>query len=477
MNALFGAIDLGASSGRVIAGLVSSGKLTLHELHRFPNGPIEEDGRLVWNFTELFDQILIGLGKLSEFSSQHGTSVQSIGIDCWAVDYGLVSDGKLIRNPSCYRDPRHEKGVELVHAKVPFDRLYQSSGLQFLPFNSIYQLTGQQTAEPELVAEADYLLLMPDLIGFFLTGEYAAERTNASSTGLLNAKTLEWDSAIASSLGIDIDLFPKLSNAGETLGTISPKLVPDLAGTKVVLVGSHDTASAVVGVPAATRGTAFLSSGTWSLLGTELDSPILSRESMEANFTNELGVDNRVRYLKNLSGLWLVTESIRHYNESGMNLELSDLLLEAAEIKPTSTLDVSDPRFIAPGQMPTKIATALNESGQEGFETPAELIAIILHSLAQSYAANLSTLEALTGQSFELLHVIGGGSQNALLNQLTADYTGCKVLAGPVESTAIGNILIQARAAGVLSGTLEDLRKVIINSDFDLQEFSPGSNN
>lgn len=473
MNTLFGAIDLGASSGRVIAGLVSSGKLDLQELHRFANGPIEEDGRLVWNFTELFDQILIGLGKLSDFSRQRRTSVQSIGIDCWAVDYGLVSNGKLLRNPSCYRDPRHEKGVELVHSKVPFDKLYQSSGLQFLPFNSIYQLTAQQRSEPELVAEADYLLLMPDLIGLFLTGEHAAERTNASSTGLLNAKTLEWDSAIAGSLGIEMDLFPKLSNAGETLGTILPELVPGLAGTKVVLVGSHDTASAVVGVPAASRGTAFLSSGTWSLLGTELDAPLLSKESMEANFTNELGVDNRVRYLKNLSGLWLVTESIRHYNESGINLELADLLFEAAGIKPTSTLDVSDPRFIAPGQMPTKITAALNESGQDGFETPAELIAIILHSLAQSYAANLSTLEALTGQSFDLLHIIGGGSQNALLNQLTADYTGCKVLAGPVESTAIGNILIQARACDSLSGTLEDLRKVIINSDFDLKEFNP----
>jgi len=470
---LFGAVDLGASSGRVIAGMIEGGKLTLHEMHRFPNGPITEGDRLVWDFESLFSQVVTGLEQLAAFANKKGLSVESIGIDCWAVDYGLVSNGKLIQNPSCYRDPRNELGVEAVHAKVPFERLYASTGLQFLPFNSIYQLARQQLLEPQLLEEAEQALMMPDLIGYFLTGQLATERTNASSTGLLSATSLEWDEEIAEELGIDQTLFAPLASAGEVVGQILSDVVPALAGTNLVLVGSHDTASAVVGVPSTTRGSAFLSSGTWSLLGAELDEPILTEESRAANFTNELGVDDRVRYLKNLSGLWLVSESLRHFEESGQRLELTELLQQAASLSPSSRLEVSDPRFIAPGDMPIKINQALEESGQQPFESPAELIAIILHSLAASYASNFETLKNLTGKSFSKLHVIGGGSQNALLNQLTADYTKTEVIAGPVEATAIGNILIQARSLGVIKGDLEALRQLILDSDFELQIFLP----
>lgn len=473
MTSLFGAVDLGASSGRVIAGLISNGKLTLQELYRFPNGPITEGDRLVWDFESLFNHVVEGLGKLAEFASERELSVQSIGIDCWAVDYGLVANGKLVQNPSCYRDPRNDQGVALVHSKVPFEKLYASTGLQFLPFNSIYQLAAQQLLDPEALAVAEQALMMPDLIGYFLSGQLATERTNASSTGLLSAKTLEWDEEIAEELGIDPSLFAPLASAGEVVGQVLSEIVPSLAGTKLVLVGSHDTASAVVGIPSATAGTAFLSSGTWSLLGAELDAPILTEESRAANFTNELGVDDRVRYLKNLSGLWLVSESLRHFEENGQPLELTKLLVEAASITSRSRLEVSDPRFIAPGDMPNKINQALLETSQQPFETPAELIAIILHSLAASYASNFETLKRLTGREFSKLHVIGGGSQNALLNQLTADYTNTEVIAGPVEATAIGNILIQARSLGVIQGDLEALRQLILDSDFELKSYLP----
>lgn len=473
MAALFGAVDLGASSGRVMAGIIDSGKLRLQELHRFQNGPVTEGDRLVWDFGNLFSNVLAGLERLAVFANEQKLLVESIGIDCWAVDYGLVAEGKLLQNPSCYRDPKNEQGVQRVHARVPFERLYASTGLQFLPFNSVYQLARQQLLEPHILDAAEHALLIPDLIGYFLTGKIATERTNASSTGLLSAKTLQWDEGIAQDLGIATSLFAPLARAGDVLGGILPTILPALSGTKIVLVGSHDTASAVVGIPSTIRGAAFLSSGTWSLLGAELDQPILTEKSRIANFTNELGVDDRVRYLKNLSGLWLVSESLRYFEEHGQPLELTELLKQASTIKPISYLAVSDPRFISPGDMPPKINQALIEAKQKPFESPADLIAIILHSLAASYATNFQTLIDLTGKSYPTLHIIGGGSQNTLLNQLTADYTKTQVIAGPVEATAIGNVLIQARSLGVVEGELEGLRQLIINSDFELRTFLP----
>jgi len=473
LSALFGAVDLGASSGRVIAGTLEDSKISLHEIHRFKNSPIPEGERLVWDFAQIFGEIVQGLEKLAVFASSRSMVVESIGIDCWAVDYGLVAKGKLLQNPGCYRDPRNELGVSAVHAKVSFEELYLSTGLQFLPFNSIYQLASQQVVDPRILDSAEHVLMMPDLIGYFLSGEMATERTNASSTGLLSAKKLDWDDQIAQKLDLRLSLFAPLANPGEVLGQVLPEVVHSLAGTNVVLVGSHDTASAVVGVPATSRDCAYLSSGTWSLLGAELDSPVLSEASRQANFTNELGVDNRVRYLKNLSGLWLVSESLRYFESEGEPAELTELLEQASLLNPTARFDVSDPRFISPGDMPIKIQLALAESGQRSFSSKAELIAIILHSLAQSYAENFETLKTLTGMSFSKLHIIGGGSQNSLLNQLTANYTNSEVVAGPVEATAIGNILVQARSAGLLQGNLEQLRQVIQNSNIELQKYFP----
>lgn len=470
---LFGAIDLGASSGRVMAGVVKDGKLSLFEVHRFPNHARHVKDRLVWDFDNLFAEIRIGIRELGARAERMNLDVKSIGIDTWAVDYGLIRNGELIASPNCYRDPLNHLGVEKAHERVPFEELYAITGMQFLPFNSVYQILRQQELDPELLGSSEKMLLLPDLIGYLLTGELATERTNASTTGLLDAKTREWSIELSEKLGVDLTKFPELRNAGEKLGKLNPGFGRRLEDTEVVLVGSHDTGSAVVGVPAEGNDFAYLSSGTWSLLGTELDEPILSAESRAANFTNELGVDNKVRYLKNLSGLWLLSESIRFWNENGNHVELLDLLEQAAKILPTATLDVSDQSFIAPDEMPIKIARALEASGQDVPTQPAEFVAVILHSLAKSYAENLKVMRTLTGKTIAQLHVIGGGTQNQLLCQLTADYCEIPVLSGPTEATAIGNILVQARTAGLIGEQLGDIRRVIRNSDFEFKNYQP----
>ena len=473
MQKLFAAVDLGASSGRVISGLLSSGKLKLKELHRFPNKALQRDGLLVWDFEKLMTEIRAGLVLLNREAEELGLHVHSIGIDTWAVDYGLLKDGELLAPPNCYRDPGNGLGVESVHRKVSFEELYSISGLQFLPFNSLYQIARQQQTEPGLIESADSIVMLPDLVAYFLTGRLRTERTNASSTGLLDARTRSWDIDLAARLGIDLSKFPELSDAGTELGPIKGDFGPMLERAKVVLVGSHDTASAVVGTPSAKPGFAFLSSGTWSLLGAEIAEPILTPESMAANFTNELGVDDRVRYLKNLSGLWLLSESIRDLEQEGQDVNLGVLLDHASGLNPSQRLDVNDPEFISPGDMLAKIRHQLDASHQPSFSSMAELVAIILHSLAASYSENFDRLQELTGMEFDSIYLIGGGVQNALLCQLTANYTKTKVIAGPIEATAIGNILIQARAAGDASSTLESLRDVIIGSDFGITEFSP----
>lgn len=476
MRKLFGAIDIGASSGRVVAGILKAGELRIHEVYRFSNSPSQTGDRLHWDFYSMMSHVRFGLRELGARAEKLGLDVCSVGIDTWAVDYGILSDGHLVSQPFCYRDPQNELGVRLVHERVKFADLYKVNGLQFLPFNTVYQITKHKELFPAEFGAAQNALLLPDLIGYFLTGVMATERTNASSTGLLDATTKEWSSELAQKLGLDLDLFPPLTNAGEELGSLKPVFGPRLSKTKVVLVGSHDTASAVVGVPATDKNFAFISSGTWSLLGAEIEKPILSIESKDANFTNELGVDNRVRYLKNLSGLWLLSESMRFWKSNGNPQELQDLLKAAANFENPATLDVGDPTFIAPGDMPLKIARQLEASGQKTPKSPAEFVAVILHSLARRYASALIELEELTGLKFSELHVTGGGSQNKLLCELTAKYCNVDVVAGPVEATAIGNILVQARAAGLTGETLEDLRQVILNSDFQLKKYTAKGN-
>jgi len=475
MAKVFGAIDIGASSGRVIAGTFVAGKISLHEVHRFPNGAVESEGILVWDFTKLMDEVRVGITKLSEHASGFGGSVVSLGIDTWAVDYGLVRDGQLLAQPNCYRDPLNQIGADDVHSRISFAEMYEIAGLQFLPFNSIYQLARQSKFNPEQLESATDIMLIPDLIGFLLTGKKATEKTNASTTGMLDATTRSWSQEIIERAGLTraSSKFPELKSAGETLGKVLPEFGDGLENTNVVLVGSHDTASAVVGVPANSDEFAFISSGTWSLLGSEIPAPILSEASRRANFTNELGVQNRVRYLKNLSGLWLLAECLREWKlETDLNA-LGNLLMEAASFDPDSLLDLSDVNLISPGNMPYKINRQLERAGKKPVEKKHEFVALILHSLAKSYADNLGSLEVLTGKIFEAIHVVGGGSQNALLSQLTANYSQKPVLAGPVEATAIGNLVVQMQAAGLVPMELSKARAVIANSTFQLTTYEP----
>lgn len=473
MRTLFGAIDVGASSGRVIAGEFTGKELVLTEVYRFPNFSAEIDGRLVWDFENLLAEIRSGLQKLREKAQTLNLEIRSVGIDTWAVDYGLLANGKLLMQPNCYRDPLNLVGVDWVHSRVPFEELYRISGLQFLPFNSLYQLARQRTLDSKTLNQAEHIVMLPDLIGYFLTGKLKTERTNASSTGLLNAVTRDWDRDLAVKLEIDVDKFPELADAGDQLGQLKEDFGPGLAGVNVVLVGSHDTASAVVGVPSREPGFAFLSSGTWSLLGAEISEPVLSQSSMSANFTNELGVDGRVRFLKNLSGLWLLSEVIRDYELNGQNVDLAVLLDQVRHISPPQRIVVEDPDFVAPNQMVKKINNQLLNSGQQKAESIEELTAIILHSLAKSYAVGFAKLSDLTQRHFSEIHVIGGGVQNQLLCQLTANATKSRVYAGPVEATAIGNLMVQVRAAGLVGPELEDIRRVILDSGFEITEYLP----
>lgn len=469
--AVFGAIDIGASSGRVVAGVLDADGLRLEVVHRFGNSAIEVDGHLRWDLSGLFAEVLVGL---TELARRH-PRVLSVGIDTWAVDYGLLdANGRLLAEPVAYRDDRTDAAVEQVHARVDPTRLYAVTGLQFLPFNTLYQLTAER-AEP-LWSRTRHALLLPDLLAYWLTGRLRTEATNASTTGLLDATTHAWSAEVFGALDLPADLFPPLIQPGETLGVLLPGVASRTGldpATTVVAVGSHDTASAVVGVPADGRAFAYVSSGTWSLVGLELDRPVLTPASRAANFTNEGGVDGRIRYLRNVGGLWLLQECRRSWTEGGQTLDQDALLSAAAELPAGGPVfDVDAPDLIAPGNMPGRIRHACSATGRTPPADPAAVVRAILDSLAVAYARTTAEAEALTGQAAEVIHIVGGGSRNALLCQLTADLSGRPVLSGPVEATALGNLAVQARAAGRLPRDLDALRRRL-RQGVTLQRYAP----
>jgi rhamnulokinase len=469
------AIDIGASSGRVVAGVVDDGRVGLHTVHRFPNGAVRSHGRLRWDLSGLFDEVLTGLTVLAERFGD----VVSIGVDTWAVDYGLLDvDGRLLAEPTAYRDDRTSPELlAAVHARVGAAELYAVNGLQSLPFTTVYQLAAEQ--RDPLWPRVRHAVLLPDLIGYWLTGALRTEVTNASTTGLLDARSRTFSADLFARLDLPLDLFPPLVTPGETVGALLPEVAATTglaAGVTVVAVGSHDTASAVVGVPAVEPAWAYVSSGTWSLVGLELDAPVLTEETRAANFTNEGGVDGRTRFLRNVGGLWLLSESLRDWAEHGQPAELAPLLEQAALLPAGGPLiDVDDDRFIAPGTMPERIRQACRASGRVVPDAPAEVVRCVLESLAAAYARTLDAAERLTGRTVEVVHVVGGGSQNALLCQLAADASGRTVLAGPVEATALGNVMVQARTAGSLTGTLEAMRARTAER-LDLRRFEPQTN-
>ena len=466
----FAAVDLGASSGRVILGSVSKDSIEYEEVHRFGNGPVARGDGLYWDIDLLKSNVMQGLSKLA------GHDVESVGVDSWAVDYGLIDQsGKLIRDPRHYRDERNLRGVQAVEAKLSFAELYAQVGLQFLPFNSLYQLAVDQSEQSALLDQSEKALMIPDLFNFWLCGSKVTERTNASTTGLLDPVTKKWHSGLIAALGLQERLLGEVVAEGTILGNVNQETF-SVAGlkpaTKVVTVGSHDTASAFVAVPSTKTGSLFISSGTWSLLGVELDEPILTEAAQKANFTNEGGVDGRVRFLKNVTGLWLLQESVREWRATGKKHQIAQLITQAAELPKRSVIDVNHERFVAPGDMPKKIQEICRETGQWVPETEVEIVRTVIDSLVDKYVSVIQELESLTKNKIERIHVVGGGSQNDLLNQLTANATGLEVLAGPVEATAIGNLVVQARTAGVIRGTLEDLR-TLIAQNFEIKSFQP----
>ncbi|MDN4610106.1 rhamnulokinase [Arthrobacter burdickii] len=449
-GAVFAAVDIGASSGRVILGKLTDDGPELVTVHRFPNGAQFLGGALRWDVEALFTEVVAGLATAADTAARAGDTVTSIGIDTWAVDYGLVdASGTLRHLPFSYRDARTEATIGVVHAALPPERLYARTGLQFLPFNTLYQLAAERSLA------GVQALLIPDLLAYRLTGARCTEATNASTTGLLDAGTGTWAEDLFAPLGLAPDLFPPLVEPGTVVGRLLPAVAAAAglpASTAVVAVGSHDTASAVAAVPADSPHFAYISSGTWSLVGVELDAPILTDESRAANFTNERGVDGTIRYLRNTGGLWLLQECLREWSIEGPEPDLVGLLAAAATLPAGGpTIDADSNDFLAPDGMPGRIRRAAEAAGHAAPSSREAVVRCILDSLADAYARTLHDAARLSGHRIDVIHVVGGGSQNALLCQLTADRTGLPVLAGPVEATALGNILVQARAAGLLA--------------------------
>jgi sugar (pentulose or hexulose) kinase len=460
-EAVVAAVDLGASAGRVITGRVSGSGIELREVSRFPNKPVAVSGTLHWDILGLYSSVLSGLrAAASSFP------LASVGIDSWGVDYGLLdATGALLSNPVHYRDAR----TEGVAVQVSLAELYAVTGIPHMAFNTICQLAA--AAGTPAIAAARTLLLIPDLLAYWLTGAIGAEVTNASTTSLLDVSSQQWATGIMRRVGISPALFPPLRRPGDVIGPITAAVA---GAVPLVAVGSHDTASAVAAVPATGPNFAYISSGTWSLVGMELAAPVLTEGSRMANFTNEVGIDGTVRYLRNVTGLWLLQQCLRHWKSSVP--ALASLLTEAAKTERLRfVIDADDPVFIPPGDMPARISGWLTSRGLAAPTTPAETVRCILDSLALAYRRALIAVQSLSGHHADVVHVVGGGSRNEVLCQLTADASGLPVIAGPAEATSIGNLLVQARVSGAAPNSLEGMRQLLRSSraGAGLRRFEP----
>ena len=451
------AIDLGASSGRVSIGSLEDSTLQIHEVHRFKHEAHENsDGTLRWQWNKIVEEVIRGLLKAQEFGE-----IVSIGIDTWAVDYGLLdSNGDLIEEPYCYRDSRTDGLMKSISDSLGPDYIYSRTGIQFIFFNTAYQLHAARNTRP--LKEAKSFLMLPDLLNYVFSGVQSNDVTNASTTQLLNAHSQEWDWELIDKLEIPRSIFPALHKPGHKLGKISGHGLLD--GITVVAVGSHDTASAVAGIPLnPDRSSAYISSGTWSLVGLELDSPVADAKALSYNITNEAGVADRIRFIKNVSGMWLLEESLRYWKSKGLELSAGQLVQDARQLPRRQIIDTNDPRFAKPGAMPERIAEYCRETHQDEPKSPAEFARCIFDSLADAYAKSLAQLEDAANMKVSEIDIVGGGSSNDLLNQLTADATGLKVIAGPVEATVMGNLIIQMMSAGWIT-SLEEGRSLISKS-------------
>ena len=451
------AVDLGASSGRTIVGSFEHGKLTLSEINRFWNGPVEIQGTLYWDFVHIFRHIREGITLAK---AEYGDGLVSMGVDTWGVDFGLFCPkGNLLRNPVNYRDSRTAGMMEEVFKRVPREDVFARTGIQFMELNTLYQLMSLALNDSFQYRSAATMLFSPDLLNYWLTGNMASERTIASTSQFYDPVTGDWARDLLAKLGIRGDLFADLVDPGTVIG--------DTDGLPVVAVGSHDTASAFAAVPVdAGEDSAFLSSGTWSLLGTEQPEPIINAASLAANFTNEVGVCGTVRFLKNLSGLWIIQELRRVWHEQGFDYSFAAMEDMAREAEPFGFfIDPGDESFLAPGDMFSRIGDYCERTGQGRPETHGQALRVVYEGLALLYASVFETLEQLTGRSLETLRIVGGGCRNALLNQLAADATGRRVITGPVEATAIGNLVVQMLAMGDIENLAEG--RAIVRESFE----------
>jgi rhamnulokinase len=471
-DSLYIAVDLGAGSGRVFLAGLGTGELLLEEVRRFRYPATESAGHLRWRLPKIFDEIRAGLRDAAERARTIGRPVASIGVDSWGVDYGLIDGaGVLIENPICYRDERTRETMEQLTARVPREDIFERTGIQFLVFNTLFQLYAH--AQEGLPREARRLLLIPDLINFFLTGRAVTEYTNATTTQMVNARTGNWDRELIERLGLPINLLTEIVSAGTNLGPLKAALADNLGleGVEVVLPATHDTGSAVAGAPL--QGSwAYISSGTWSLVGVERESVLINGEVARHNFTNEGGAFGTIRFLKNVMGLWVFESCRREWKKQGLDVGYENLLAEAGAAEhPSALIFPDDERFFNPKSMTEAMAEHLSESGQALPESPALMSKAILDSLALRYASVLSTIESLTGRRVEGVQIAGGGSQNDYLNQATANATGKTVLAGPMEATVAGNVLVQAVSGGRFASLAEARRHLAEN--VSLKKFTP----
>lgn len=465
-NRYYLAVDIGASSGRHILSHMENGKIILEEVYRFPNGMTEKDGHKIWDIDRLFEEILTGMKKCSEI----GKAPHSMGIDTWAVDFVLLDENdEMLGDAVAYRDDRTKDIDKAVYQFVSEKELYTRTGIQKQSFNTIYQLMAVKNQDPKLFANAKTMLMIPDYFHFLLTGKKAQEYTNATTTQLVNAKTKDWDHSLIDKLGYPQELFSEIKKPGYELGDLK-KAVQEIVGfnCKVILPPTHDTASAVMAIPTQEDDALYISSGTWSLMGTELKAADCTADSMKCNLTNEGGYDYRFRYLKNIMGLWMI-QSVK--KEIAQDMSFAEICEMAAKADIESVVDANDDRFLAPENMTEEVKKACNESGQQVPQSVAEVAAVIYNSLAKCYAKTAHEIGGLTGKKYSHIYVVGGGSNAAYLNELTAKETKMTVYAGPGEATAIGNIASQMIAAEELCN-LKTARRCISDS-FEIKEYNP----
>ncbi len=466
------ACDLGAESGRVMLGTLSNGHLSMEEIHRFTNITIRLGSTIRWDILRTFDELKKGLQKVAQL----GIAPESLSVDSWGVDYVWSGFGQEMLAPAhIYRDPRTDATYEKALATVGREKIFSETGVQFMPLNTLYQLIADMEASPELVRQADGFLCIADYLNFLFSGVRKAEESMASTTQIYNPVQRTWSKELISAFGFPESAFAEIVPSGVTLGPLTTSVCEEtgLKGVSVVATCSHDTGAAVAAVPADQGDDwAYLSCGTWSLIGVELPKPLINEAVREANYTNEGGFGGTTRFLKNIVGLWILQECRRDWERRGKNWGYAELNRLAEESTPLRTLlDPDDARFLKPGDMISKIEAFARETGQPVPSNPGEFTRAVLESLALLYRHTLAKVEELTGRSIRKLHIVGGGSQSRLLNQFAADATGRRVFAGPVEATAIGNILIQAIAGGEIS-SLADLRKTVERS-FPVEEFLP----